>query len=49
MQDLFYFVDPSIPGLSGRDLLRLGQRDSKRATSREAQQRIDLGLDRRNS
>ena len=49
MHDIFYFVDTSAPGLSGRDLLRLARLQTQRTPSREEQTRKDIGTDRRKS
>ena len=48
MNDLLRFVDPTIPGLGGPDLVRLAQLKPHGAetVSRDVRERRDLGLDR---
>ena len=49
MHDIFYFVDNTAPGLSGRDLLRLARLQTQRVPSQDEQRRQDIGTDQRHS
>ena len=49
MHDIFYFVDRSVPGLSGRDILRLAKLQSEKVATPETRRGVDIGLDRRAS